>query len=78
MPTIDSSPNGNGEWLVRLSHVDHVFSLPGGKTLPVLSDIDFTLKEGELGALLGPSGCVKSTLIRIAAGLLSPTKGDAL
>ncbi len=62
--------------LVSLSHVQRIFTLPSGKTLPVLMDINVTLHEGELVAILGPSGCGKSTLIRIAAGLLSPTHGE--
>ena len=71
-------PNGSGahETLLALSRVEHVFSLPSGKTLPVLSDINLTLREGELVAILGPSGCGKSTLVRIAAGLLPPTHGE--
>ncbi len=73
MPT-----NGNGSSsnaLVALSHVEHLFALPSGKTYQVLSDINFTLKAGELVAILGPSGCGKSTLVRIAAGLLQPSHG---
>lgn len=61
--------------LVSLLEVGHTFTLPSGKTLPVLADINFTLDTGELVAILGPSGCGKSTLIRIAAGLLRPTDG---
>jgi len=40
-----------------------------------LSDVDVEIGEGEFVALLGPSGCGKSTLLRLAAGLLSPTRG---
>ena len=61
--------------LVSLSQVKRVFPLPSGKVLTVLTDINFTLRDGELVAILGPSGCGKSTLIRIAAGLLQPTAG---
>lgn len=62
--------------LVSLSQVKRVFPLPSGKILTVLTDINFTLRDGELVAILGPSGCGKSTLIRIAAGLLQPTAGS--
>ena len=40
-----------------------------------LADVDVDIGEGEFVALLGPSGCGKSTLLRLAAGLLSPTRG---
>ena len=68
----------NTDTLVSLARVEQVFTLPSGKTLPVLADINFTLRPGELVAILGPSGCGKSTLIRIAAGLLRPTHGEVL
>ena len=66
------------EPLLRLSGVEHLFTLPSGKVLTVLSDIHLTLKAGELAAILGPSGCGKSTLVRIASGLLRPTRGDVI
>jgi NitT/TauT family transport system ATP-binding protein len=43
-----------------------------------LQDIDFAIAEGELVAIVGPSGCGKSTLLKILAGLLPPTRGEAL
>ena len=42
-----------------------------------LKDINFTLKQGELLAVLGPSGCGKTTLLNMIAGFLSPTSGIA-
>ena len=46
------------------------------KTVDALSDINFSLKKGELLAVLGPSGCGKTTLLNMIAGFLEPTKGD--
>jgi ATP-binding cassette subfamily C protein len=42
---------------------------------PVLSDIVFDARPGELIALIGPSGSGKSTLMRVLAGGLPPTEG---
>ena len=44
--------------------------------VPVLEDINFSVKDGELVALLGPSGGGKTTVLRLIAGLEQPTQGD--
>src|SRR5437868_2994953 len=41
----------------------------------VLGAVDFTLREGEIVAILGKSGSGKSTFLRILAGLLPPSDG---
>ena len=43
--------------------------------LSVLEDITFTIRQGEILAIVGPSGCGKSTLFGILGGLLQPTRG---
>jgi sulfonate transport system ATP-binding protein len=46
-----------------------------GQTRVVLHDVAFSLRQGEICALLGPSGCGKTTLLRIIAGLDSDFEG---
>src|SRR6185369_8992678 len=41
-------------------------------------DVSFAVQEGELMALLGPSGGGKTTVLRMIAGLEMPTSGDVL
>ena len=41
-----------------------------------MNQVTFSVKEGELMALLGPSGGGKTTVLRMIAGLEVPTEGD--
>src|SRR5690625_3289801 len=43
-----------------------------------LDNISFTIKEGEFISLLGPSGCSKSTILSILAGIMEQTSGNVL
>ena len=51
-------------------HISHRFG-----ALEVLDDVSFTVRSGEVVAIVGPSGCGKSTLLSILGGLLQPTSG---
>jgi ABC-type nitrate/sulfonate/bicarbonate transport system ATPase subunit len=46
--------------------------------LPVVSDVSFTVADGEFVAIVGPSGCGKSTLMNIIAGFEQPDEGAVL
>ena len=43
-----------------------------------VDDVSFEIKEGEFFSLLGPSGCDKTTLLRLLAGFEYPTSGNLL
>ena len=43
-----------------------------------VNNVSFSVKDGELMALLGPSGGGKTTVLRMIAGLEMPTAGDVL
>ena len=49
-----------------------------GKLLPAVSDVSFSVEEGERVAILGPSGYGKSTLAKVIAGYLKPAGGEIL
>ena len=59
---------------VRFSHISLAFT-PDKDTL---HDLNFTINDGELVCLLGPSGGGKSTTLNLISGLLVPTKGKVL
>ncbi len=63
--------------LLNISHIDMVFPTPtGGFT--ALKDVDIQLKKNEFISLIGHSGCGKSTVLNIVAGLYQATTGGVL
>ncbi len=51
-----------------------IYDTPGGARL--LHGIDLALAPGEVHCLVGRSGCGKTTLLKLAAGLLAPSQGQ--
>jgi iron complex transport system ATP-binding protein len=45
---------------------------------PALEEVSLTVRTGEILALLGPNGAGKSTVLRVVAGLLPVSSGEAL
>ncbi len=62
--------------LVEVRGCRQAYHKDSNADLIVLDDVNLTIKDGEIVALLGRSGSGKSTLLRIVAGLLTPTAGD--
>ena len=58
---------------IRDLHV--TFSMEDGTSLPVFRGLDLTLDPDGVTVIVGRSGCGKTTLLRLLAGLLSPSAG---
>jgi NitT/TauT family transport system ATP-binding protein len=63
--------------LLMLRGVNRAFPKGSGE-VRVLTDVDLTLRGGEIVGLLGRSGSGKSTLLRIIAGLIRPSSGEVI
>ena len=61
--------------IVELKAVGKHFRAADGSARAVLQGVDFTLREGEIVALLGRNGAGKTTLLRSVMGLLPPRSG---
>lgn len=59
------------------THISHWFGEPDAPgRVHALDDVDVELRSGEIITVVGASGCGKTTLLRIIAGLLQPTTGE--
>lgn len=58
-------------------HVNNVsFKYPGSGSPYVLKNIDIKIPEGKTTALVGASGCGKTTLIKLILGMFAPRQGE--
>lgn len=60
---------------ITLQHLSKTYP---GSTVPAVIDLNLEINDQEFFALLGQSGCGKSTTMRMIAGLEVPTTGDVI
>ena len=61
--------------VLKLKNVSKKYQAKNGE-IEALSNISFSVAEGEFISIIGPSGCGKSTLLSIIAGLEPKTSGE--
>jgi ABC-type nitrate/sulfonate/bicarbonate transport system ATPase subunit len=65
------------EVLLEIKNINYDYR-ENGEVLPVLTDINLSILEGEFVCIIGPSGCGKTTLFNILVGLEKPDAGKII
>src|SRR6202040_1922298 len=77
-------PGGGGAHAVTegpaivFDRVSKSFTRPDGEPFEAVRNLSFSIARGELVAILGKTGCGKSTTFNLIAGLLRPSAGRGL
>jgi len=58
--------------ILEISNLSHSYV----NEISTIKDFSFSLKDGEIVSIIGPSGIGKTTLLRIIAGLEEPAEGE--
>ncbi|WP_433706188.1 ABC transporter ATP-binding protein [Paraburkholderia sacchari] len=61
---------------IEFRNVSCRFIAPDGKATVALRDFSMSVAQGEFIAIVGPTGCGKSTTLSMITGLLKPTTGE--
>ncbi len=66
----------SGDPIIRLEDVTKAFRRPDGRgDLLAVDRLSFEIHPGEIAAVVGKTGCGKSTMFNLVAGLIEPTSG---
>lgn len=63
---------------IELRGASKAFRTPSGALHTAVRDLDLTIGRGEFVAVVGPTGCGKSTTLTLISGLEEPTEGEVL
>src|ERR1700741_2359096 len=69
------APVADREVAIELRDISQRFVTPDGRSLTALRNFDMTVRRGEFCAVVGPTGCGKSTTLSLIAGLARPSAG---
>ncbi|MFE9881819.1 ABC transporter ATP-binding protein [Streptomyces sp. NPDC005784] len=61
---------------VEISGLTKRFLTPSGEVFTALQDVSFTVEPGQFCAVVGPTGCGKSTTLGMVSGLDRPNEGS--
>ncbi|MGE5616410.1 MAG: ABC transporter ATP-binding protein [Bacillota bacterium] len=66
----------NDQPAIELLNVTRRFVSPDGKSMTAMSNFNLRVERGEFVAVVGPTGCGKSTTLNLVTGLVQPSGGQ--
>lgn len=75
-PGLQRKDSAQKEILIEAKNLKQYFRVRSDYTIRAVDDVSFGIREGEIMALVGETGCGKSTTARTLAGIYHPTGGE--
>jgi NitT/TauT family transport system ATP-binding protein len=75
-PVADPPTARSSDARIELSSVTKRFTSPTGEAFTALREVNLTIEPGQFCAIVGPTGCGKSTTLSLVSGLDRPTAGS--
>ena len=75
-PSFPPSADGTDPARIEVAGLTKRFLTPAGKAFTALRDVSFTVEPGQFCAIVGPTGCGKSTTLGQVSGLDRPSAGS--
>ena len=68
----------SGDKFISIEGITRRFPAPGGGTTTVFEDLWLSMQRGDFTCIIGHSGCGKTTVLNILAGLDAPSEGTVI
>ena len=75
-PFLQKTEQKQAPVLIEARNLKQYFRIRSDYTIHAVDDVSFRIREGEIMALVGETGCGKSTTARTLAGIYRPTGGE--
>ncbi len=72
-----TSRMSNAEKFISIEGIARRYPGPGGKTTTIFEDLWLPMRRGEFVCMIGHSGCGKTTVLNILAGLEAPSEASS-